>query len=187
RPHHRRAMGHRGRRRPRLPPRPGTPHPAGPAGQRLPRPAAHRRRARRRPRQRLHPGRWPGRASRITPAPRHRPPRAASKPHPAAGTRGAPSTETPATPPRGDRRAGTKAPTPLCIAAAIPAPLSPAAADNQAASPAERGRDREETTMRAAFLRYLVQTWTADPCRQVRRGAPALALALAATAEIRQA
>jgi len=37
--------------------------------------------------------------------------------------------------------------------------------------------------MRPAFLYYLLQAWTADPCRPARRQAPAQALAPAAAPE----
>ena len=59
-PGRRRALGDRGRRRPRLPGRPGTPDREDQAGQRLPGPAPRRRRGRRPSGRRLRPGRRPG-------------------------------------------------------------------------------------------------------------------------------
>lgn len=79
RPRGGRALGHRGRRRPGLPRRPGPSNPQAPAGQRLPDPAPCRRRPRRQPRQRLRPGRWPRRATPVATASRRRHSRTAGR------------------------------------------------------------------------------------------------------------
>jgi hypothetical protein len=64
----------------------------------------------------------------------------------------------------------------LPIAAAGVSPDTQLASGRHQADPlAEPGHDSEETTMRPAFLYYLVQTWTADPYRQAQREAPARA------------